>query len=64
MPDCRPFCARCGDRVDRMQRSPGVVVAYPCGCWLSRSEANAVWLAGQALKAAAEERAAEAMLVS
>ena len=42
MADRRPNCIMCGDRIDRLQRSPGVMVAYPCGCWLTFEQAEAI----------------------
>lgn len=38
----RPACPNCADRIHRMQRSLGVVAAYPCNCWLTPAQAQAV----------------------
>ena len=38
----RPVCPVCGAPIDRMQRSFGVVAAYPCTCWLTPLRADAV----------------------
>ncbi len=59
MHDCRPHCARCSDRVDRMQRSRGIVAAYPCLHWLTRGEANAMKAEADALLDAAQAALAD-----
>ncbi|MGI5178660.1 hypothetical protein ACQEVZ_20220 [Dactylosporangium sp. CA-152071] len=36
----RPACPACSATVDRLQRSYGVVAAYPCSCWLTPAAAQ------------------------
>lgn len=46
----RPSCAHCGQPVDRMRDSRGIVVAYPCGDWHTPDQARAIvnaWRATQ-----------------
>ena len=38
----RPVCPKCSKRVDRMQRSHGVVAVYPCNHWLTPGQAQTV----------------------
>ncbi|MFG1659057.1 hypothetical protein ACGFIY_21245 [Micromonospora chersina] len=37
-----PSCPGCGSRIDLMRRTPDLVAAYPCGCWLTPGQAEAI----------------------
>lgn len=52
----KPSCANCSQPVDRLQRSCGVVAAYPCQCWLTKGQANSVVQQFRELTAAADDR--------
>lgn len=52
----KPSCASCRQPVDRLQRSFGVVAAYPCLCWLTKGRANLVVQHFRELTAAVDER--------
>jgi hypothetical protein len=52
----KPSCASCSQPVDRLQRSFGIVAAYPCYHWLTSDQANRVVQHFRELTAAADER--------
>lgn len=53
----KPSCASCRQPVDRLQRSLGIVAAYPCRCWLTVEQADMVRRHFRELVAAADDRA-------
>lgn len=37
-----PICPGCRSAIDRMRRTPDLVAAYPCGCWLTPGQAQTI----------------------